>query len=78
MVLHLRGTANDGAAGQSGGIIAVVSPGGGTRENALIGNFGLFGDRRSAVLEGKADRFCVRNSGATAVIEGVGDFGCET
>ena len=80
MILHLRGTANDGVGkGQSGGIIAVVSPGGGTRENALIGNFGLFGATGGQLfVEGKAgDRFCVRNSGATAVIEGVGDFGCE-
>ena len=80
MVLRLRGTANDGVGkGQSGGIIAVVSPGGGTRENALIGNFGLFGATGGQLfVEGKAgDRFCVRNSGATAVIEGVGDFGCE-
>ena len=80
MVLNLRGTANDGVGkGQSGGIIAVVSPGGGSRENALIGNFGLFGATGGQLfVEGKAgDRFCVRNSGATAVIEGVGDFGCE-
>ena len=80
MVMRLRGTANDGVGkGQCGGIVTVVSPGGGTRENALIGNFALFGATGGELfVEGKAgDRFCVRNSGATAVIEGVGDFGCE-
>ena len=80
MVMHHKGTANDGVGkSQSGGIVAIVSPGGGERENALIGNFALFGATGGELfVEGQAgDRFCVRNSGATAVIEGVGDFGCE-
>ncbi len=80
MVMHHTGTANDGVGkSQSGGIVTVVSPGGGERENALIGNFALFGATGGELfVEGQAgDRFCVRNSGATAVIEGVGDFGCE-
>ena len=80
MVMHHSGTANDGVGkSQSGGIVAIVSPGGGERENALIGNFALFGATGGELfVEGAAgDRFCVRNSGATAVIEGVGDFGCE-
>ena len=80
MVMHHQGTANDGVGkSQSGGIVAIVSPGGGERENALIGNFALFGATGGELfVEGQAgDRFCVRNSGATAVIEGVGDFGCE-
>ena len=45
----------------------------------LIGNFALFGATGGRLfVEGEAgDRFAVRNSGATAVVEGVGDFGCE-
>ncbi|MGO2660558.1 MAG: glutamate synthase-related protein [Mycetocola reblochoni] len=77
------GTANDGLGkSQSGGQIAVVSPGGGSAEpggNVLIGNFALFGATggRTFVQGEAGDRFAVRNSGATAVVEGVGDFGCE-
>ena len=58
------------------------SPGGGCAEpggNVLIGNFALFGASGGRLfVEGEAgDRFAVRNSGATAVVEGVGDFLCE-
>ncbi len=80
MVFHHVGTCNDGVGkGASGGNIAVHSPGGGSKENYLIGNFALFGATGSALfVEGGAgDRFAVRNSGATAVVEGVGDFCCE-
>ena len=80
MVLHHTGTCNDGVGkGASGGNIVVHSPGGGDKENYLIGNFALFGASGSALfVEGGAgDRFGVRNSGATAVVEGVGDFCCE-
>jgi glutamate synthase (NADPH/NADH) large chain len=80
MVLHHVGTCNDGVGkGASGGNIVVHSPGGGDKENYLIGNFALFGATGSALfVEGGAgDRFAVRNSGATAVVEGVGDFCCE-
>ena len=56
------------------------SPGGAQgRENVLIGNFALFGATGGRTfIEGQAgDRFAVRNSGATAVVEGVGDFCAE-
>ena len=80
MVFHHKGTCNDGVGkGASGGNIAIHSPGGGETENYLIGNFALFGASGSSLfVEGGAgDRFGVRNSGATAVVEGVGDFCCE-
>lgn len=79
---HL-GTANDGV-GKSmcGGVLVVESPGGGVKtpgNNVLIGNFALFGATGGkAFINGEAgDRFAVRNSGAMAVVEGVGDFACE-
>ncbi|WOF23702.1 glutamate synthase-related protein [Microbacterium betulae] len=77
------GTANDGVGkSQSGGRIVVRTPGGGSAErggNVLIGNFALFGATGGRTfVEGEAgDRFAVRNSGATAVVEGIGEFGCE-
>ena len=83
MVLRHRGTCNDGVGkSQCGGVIAVTSPGGGSPEpggNVLVGNFALFGATGGRLfVEGQAgDRFAVRNSGATAVVEGVGDFCCE-
>ncbi|MCK5889235.1 MAG: glutamate synthase large subunit, partial [Methylococcales bacterium] len=63
--------------------IVILSPkGGGSKlagENVLIGNFALFGaSGGKAFINGEAgDRFGVRNSGAMAVVEGVGDFACE-
>ncbi|OBZ95705.1 GltA [Pararhizobium polonicum] len=83
MVLTHTGTCNDGVGKSAcGGTIVVRSPGGGSGEaggNVLIGNFALFGATGGRTfIEGQAgDRFAVRNSGATAVIEGVGDFACE-
>ncbi|MGV6876306.1 glutamate synthase-related protein [Pseudochelatococcus sp. B33] len=83
MVMRHTGTCNDGVGkGACGGVIAVRSPGGGSRDaggNVLIGNFALFGATGGRTfIEGQAgDRFAVRNSGATAVVEGVGDFCCE-
>ncbi|MGV3549353.1 glutamate synthase-related protein [Rhizobium sp.] len=83
MVLRHTGTCNDGVGKSAGGgTIVVLSPGGGSDEsggNVLIGNFALFGATGGRTfVEGQAgDRFAVRNSGATAVIEGVGDFCCE-
>ncbi|MGB4779440.1 glutamate synthase-related protein [Microbacterium sp.] len=77
------GTANDGVGkSQCGGRIVVRTPGGGSPTpggNVLIGNFALFGATGGRTfVEGEAgDRFAVRNSGATAVVEGIGDFGCE-
>ena len=48
-------------------------------ENIVIGNVALYGATSGkAFINGVAgERFCVRNSGATAVVEGVGDHGCE-
>ncbi|GAA3695473.1 glutamate synthase-related protein [Microlunatus aurantiacus] len=81
--LNHTGTANDGVAkSQSGGRIVVRTPGGGSAApggNVLIGNFALFGATggRTFVQGEAGDRFAVRNSGGTAVVEGVGDFCCE-
>ena len=83
MLMEHTGTCNDGVGKTAcGGIIAVKSPGGGSQEdgkNVLIGNFALFGATGGkAFINGQAgDRFAVRNSGAMAVVEGVGDFFCE-
>ncbi|NHK26847.1 glutamate synthase large subunit [Parvularcula flava] len=83
LMIH-TGTANDGVGkGLSGGTLAMSSPGGGNWEeqggNVLIGNFALFGATGGKLfVNGEAgDRFAVRNSGAVAVVEGVGDFACE-
>jgi len=81
MVMDHTGTCNDGVGkGACGGEIIVRSPGGGSsKENVLVGNFALFGATGGRTfIEGQAgDRFAVRNSGATAVVEGVGDFCAE-
>ncbi|MEM9061122.1 MAG: glutamate synthase-related protein [Pseudomonadota bacterium] len=81
MVMEHTGTCNDGVGkGACGGEIIVRSPGGPeSAENVLIGNFALFGATGGRTfIEGEAgDRFAVRNSGATAVVEGVGDFCAE-
>lgn len=77
------GTCNDGVGkGCSGGRLVVLNPGGGAdadEGNVLVGNFALFGATGGELLvQGQAgDRFGVRNSGAVAVVEGVGDFCCE-
>ena len=81
----LRGDANDYAGkGLSGGILA-VSPRAGMGEhfvaeqNVIVGNTVLYGATAGrAFFRGLAgERFAVRNSGASAVVEGVGDHGCE-
>jgi glutamate synthase (NADPH/NADH) large chain len=83
MRLEHLGTCNDGVGKSAcGGILVVESPGGGIKtpgNNVLIGNFALFGATGGkAFINGEAgDRFAVRNSGAMAVVEGVGDFACE-
>lgn len=83
MTMSHIGTCNDGVGkGACGGDIIVRSPsGGGTGhgENVLVGNFALFGATGGRTfIQGQAgDRFAVRNSGATAVVEGVGDFCAE-
>jgi glutamate synthase domain-containing protein 2/glutamate synthase domain-containing protein 1/glutamate synthase domain-containing protein 3 len=83
IVARIEGDANDYLGkGLSGGRIVVVPPKG-TRfvpeENIIAGNVALYGATGGELfLRGRAgERFCVRNSGATAVVEGVGDHGCE-
>lgn len=79
----LEGDSNDYLGkGLSGGRIIVVPPSGSTfkpEENIIIGNTVLYGATSGeAYIRGVAgERFCVRNSGANAVIEGVGDHCCE-
>ncbi len=81
--LHLAGICNDYTGkGMSGGLITVQPGPGATfnaEENIIVGNTTLYGATSGrAYFNGKAgERFCVRNSGATAVVEGVGDHGCE-
>jgi glutamate synthase (ferredoxin) len=83
MSLSLEGDANDYVGkGLSGGRIAVFPPRDSTfaaEDNIIIGNVALYGATRGeACIRGVAgERFCVRNSGADAVVEGVGDHGCE-
>ncbi len=81
--LFLEGDSNDYLGkGLSGGRIIVVPPGGALFEsdkNIIIGNTVLYGATRGeAYISGVAgERFAVRNSGATAVVEGVGNHCCE-
>lgn len=83
MTLELEGDANDYIGkGLSGGKIIVQPPTNRTfspEENILIGNVAFYGATSGkAFINGIAgERFCVRNSGITAVVEGVGDHGCE-
>ena len=83
MVMRHTGTCNDGVGKSAcGGEIIIQAPSGSTDvagKNVLIGNFALFGATGGRTfIEGQAgDRFAVRNSGATAVVEGVGDFCAE-
>jgi len=81
--VELEGDANDYfGKGLSGGRIAIYPPRTSTfkpEENIIIGNVSLYGATSGEVyVRGRAgERFCVRNSGVTAVVEGVGDHGCE-
>ncbi|HVN84499.1 MAG TPA: glutamate synthase large subunit [Candidatus Binatia bacterium] len=81
--ITLEGDANDYfGKGLSGGRIVMVPPKESTfvpEENSIVGNVSLYGATGGEVfLRGMAgERFCVRNSGVTAVVEGVGDHGCE-
>jgi len=83
VTLHLVGEANDYLGkGLSGGRIVVQTPPGSPfnpAENIIVGNTLLYGATSGeAFINGLAgERFAVRNSGATAVVEGVGDHGCE-
>ncbi|HMM77999.1 MAG TPA: glutamate synthase large subunit [Gammaproteobacteria bacterium] len=83
ITMTLEGDANDYIGkGLSGGRLVVYPPRAATfvaEENILIGNVALYGATSGqAYFRGVAgERFCVRNSGAEAVVEGVGDHGCE-
>jgi glutamate synthase domain-containing protein 3 len=83
VTMELEGDANDYVGkGLSGGKLIIYPPQGGSfkaEENILVGNVCLYGATSGqAFFRGRAaERFCVRNSGAWAVIEGVGDHGCE-
>lgn len=83
LTLELTGDSNDYfGKGLSGGKLIVCPPKGvkfKAEENVIIGNVALYGATSGkAFINGIAgERFCVRNSGATAVVEGVGDHGCE-
>ena len=83
ITLELEGDANDYVGkGLSGGRMVVYPPRESTfvaEENIIVGNVVLYGATSGqAFFRGRAaERFCVRNSGAQAVIEGVGDHGCE-
>ncbi len=83
LTLELVGESNDYfGKGLSGGKLIVYPPKGSNfkeSENIIIGNVALYGATSGkAFINGVAgERFCVRNSGATAVVEGVGEHGCE-
>lgn len=83
LTIELEGDSNDYfGKGLSGGKLVAYPPKASTfkaDENIIIGNVALYGATTgNAYIAGVAgERFCVRNSGATAVVEGVGDHGCE-
>ena len=83
LTLRLEGDSNDYfGKGLSGGKLVVYPPKNSNyrpEENIIIGNVALYGATSGeAYINGMAgERFCVRNSGATAVVEGVGEHGCE-
>jgi glutamate synthase (NADPH/NADH) large chain len=83
MLLVLEGDANDYVGkGLSGGVLAIRPPARASfkaHENVIVGNTCLYGATSGkAFFAGRAgERFAVRNSGAVAVVEGVGDHGCE-
>ncbi len=83
ITIRLEGDANDYVGkGLSGGTIIVAPPVSATfiaEENIIIGNVAFYGATSGqAYIRGMAgERFCVRNSGVNAVVEAVGDHGCE-
>ena len=83
MTLELEGDANDYfGKGLSGGRLVLYPPAGSTfvpRDEIITGNVSLYGATSGeAYIRGMAgERFCVRNSGVDAVVEAVGDHGCE-
>src|SRR5262249_47034677 len=83
LTFELEGDANDYfGKGLSGAKLMVYTPKGSTfapEENIIIGNVAFYGATSGeAYINGVAgERFCVRNSGVNAVVEGIGDHGCE-
>jgi glutamate synthase (NADPH/NADH) large chain len=83
VTMRLTGAANDYVGkGLSGGRVVVSTPANAAyeaSENVLVGNVALYGATQGeAYVNGVAgERFAVRNSGVAAVVEGVGDHGCE-
>jgi glutamate synthase (ferredoxin) len=83
LTFAIKGNSNDYfGKGLSGAKLSVRVPKEATivpEENTIIGNVALYGATSGeAYINGKAgERFCVRNSGAKAVVEGIGDHGCE-
>ena len=83
MTLTVEGEANDHFGKGLSGARLIVKPPAGSRfvpeDNIIVGNVTLYGATSGeAYIRGVAgERFCVRNSGATAVVEGIGDHGCE-
>ena len=83
ITVHVKGDANDYfGKGLSGAVLTIQPPDNAAytaEDNIIIGNVALYGATSGrAFIRGRAgERFGVRNSGATAVVEGVGDHGCE-
>ena len=83
LTLRLEGDSNDGfGKGLSGGKLVLYPPKASrfrADENIIVGNVALYGatSGRAFIAGVAGERFCVRNSGASAVVEGVGDHGCE-
>ncbi|HOU92936.1 MAG TPA: hypothetical protein PLU22_17905, partial [Polyangiaceae bacterium] len=83
VTIELEGDANDYVGkGLSGGKLIIYPPrqaGFVAEDSVIVGNVALYGATGGlAFIRGRAaERFCVRNSGARAVVEGVGDHGCE-
>lgn len=83
ITIEHEGDANDYVGkGLSGGRIVIYPPADSTfspKDNIIVGNVNLYGATEGEVyIRGQAaERFCVRNSGAKAVVEGIGDHGCE-
>ncbi|MGI9547031.1 MAG: glutamate synthase large subunit [Flavobacteriaceae bacterium] len=83
LTMVVNGNTNDYLGkGLSGAKLVIKVPGNSTlkpEENVITGNVTLYGATSGEVyINGKAgERFCVRNSGASAVVEGIGDHGCE-
>lgn len=81
--INLEGDSNDYVGkGLSGGHICVYPPKKSpfkSQDNIIVGNVSLYGatDGKAFFRGVAAERFCVRNSGAIAVVEGIGDHGCE-